>query len=1131
MLPLLLWIGALAGSTQLDHSGRRWLAEDFELSVWDVQRGLPQRSARSITQTPDGVIWIGTFDGLARLSSRGVTVVRGPVPGADTDNAFVSLLTDRAGRLWAGTANDILCLEQETWRAYGAEDGCAQGVVYDLAEDAEGRIVASTAVGLLRLDDGRFEPLPLPPEFAANPEHPRIELDRTGRLWVQGRRALAYLEHDRWTVVASHGAPDAYLALAPARSGGVWVRIDRTLVRHDGRGAQEVHELPPDLEPGDASLCEDPSGNLWVGTFESGLARRSRSGHWSVAREEQGLPNALVPTLFLDGDGNLWAGTSGAGAVRISDPRFRRLHDASQYVDDNVVTALCRATDGVLYFATHSGGLHRIEGQLPREIAAGSGKEVITALTAAPDGGLWIGTDSNGLWRFEHGVARSQRAVPRDFGPITALQGDAEGRLWLAGTDRLGLLDGDTLVLQELPETRIFGLARAASGDVWAATSRGALCSTAEGRFELRAEIAGERSVHSVLADDARRLWFTLDGPELLRLENGVRHSFGPTADFALEEGRLLFSDAIGIWLVGRDRLLRFPHAPECHVPLAFDRSDGLVLGLDRTNGLLDESGRAWLGTSQGLLSFEPHDVHAQERTARIRLHSVVLDGQELHPAGSALVLPADQRDFALRLEASLAPLHCETHFQYRVLPEEAWQDCGDRLAFSKLRAGTFALEARAAFGSGRWSEPLQVTLTLTPRPWERTPVRLALAAGLAALSTFVALWLHRWRLRHLARRAREATLLAQERARAAETLRLVMESVPAQLVSIGPERDLRWSNARFRQAWPQLGATARVSSWIESAGSAGHELEGLLERALRGENTQGSVTLALEQHLDVAFVPQRDPDGTLLGALGLLIDTTERRVLETRLHQAQRLEALGTFAGGIAHDFNNLLAVILGRTELALLELADPRATKEHLDEVLLSGMRARDLVARILTFGRRGTGSGEPCDVALATAETVRRMRGSLPERIRLQVELEPETWAGLDEIQVQQLVSNLASNAVLAMDSRGGTLEVRVARRPDGDVELRVRDEGCGMPPEVLTRAFEPFFSTRAIGSGTGLGLSVVHGIVRECGGSIEVESHPGQGTTFRVRLPAVTHTVREAQRTLTPATTPREPALTA
>jgi PAS domain S-box-containing protein len=238
---------------------------------------------------------------------------------------------------------------------------------------------------------------------------------------------------------------------------------------------------------------------------------------------------------------------------------------------------------------------------------------------------------------------------------------------------------------------------------------------------------------------------------------------------------------------------------------------------------------------------------------------------------------------------------------------------------------------------------------------------------------------------------------------------------------------------------------------------------------------------------------------------------------LEARLRQAQKLEALGTLAGGIAHDFNNLLTAAINYAELARLDAGSPEAVKGHLDEVALAHRRARDLVNRILTFSRRQSQDRSPTALPLVVEEVMRLLRPSLSPSIRVELLLDPTAAPILaNATQVHQVVMNLCANAAQAMSTHGGTLGVCVemAEGPgallDGSarrVRLVVQDTGVGMSPETLGRLYEPFFTTKQPGEGTGLGLSVVHGIVRDHGATISVQSELGRGTRFAVEFPAL------------------------
>jgi nitrogen-specific signal transduction histidine kinase/ActR/RegA family two-component response regulator len=243
-----------------------------------------------------------------------------------------------------------------------------------------------------------------------------------------------------------------------------------------------------------------------------------------------------------------------------------------------------------------------------------------------------------------------------------------------------------------------------------------------------------------------------------------------------------------------------------------------------------------------------------------------------------------------------------------------------------------------------------------------------------------------------------------------------------------------------------------------------------------------------------------------------------ERDRLEGQLRQAQKLEAIGTLAGGIAHDFNNILAAILGYGEMAQKDAAEGSAQRRHIDAAISAGMRAKSLVERILAFSRSGMGERVPVHVQSVVMEALEQLQASLPAGITLQRRLDAGDAAVLgDPTQVHQVVMNLCANAVQAMKSRG-TLSIELERvqldsprcatsmLPDGAyVRLAVRDTGVGIAPQVLERIFDPFFTTKEVGVGTGLGLSLVHGIVTDLGGGIDVQSTQGEGAAFTVYLP--------------------------
>jgi PAS domain S-box-containing protein len=270
------------------------------------------------------------------------------------------------------------------------------------------------------------------------------------------------------------------------------------------------------------------------------------------------------------------------------------------------------------------------------------------------------------------------------------------------------------------------------------------------------------------------------------------------------------------------------------------------------------------------------------------------------------------------------------------------------------------------------------------------------------------------------------------------------------------------------------------------------------------------------------------DTDGRVAGMVGIMLDITDlkkaehqRRQLELQLQQTQKMEALGTLAGGIAHDFNNILAAIIGYTEIVVADTPPEAPARHYLKRVLEAGERARSLVKQILAFSRQGEMEPKPVQLKLIVKEVLNLLRASLPATIEIDRQIESDGAVMADPTQLHQVMMNLGTNAGYAMGQTGGRLSVRLEEvrlgedfkmlhagmRPGNYLKLTVGDTGRGIAPENLTKIFDPFFTTKPKGEGTGMGLSVVHGIVTGLGGLITVDSTPGLGAQFQVYLPAL------------------------
>ncbi len=273
----------------------------------------------------------------------------------------------------------------------------------------------------------------------------------------------------------------------------------------------------------------------------------------------------------------------------------------------------------------------------------------------------------------------------------------------------------------------------------------------------------------------------------------------------------------------------------------------------------------------------------------------------------------------------------------------------------------------------------------------------------------------------------------------------------------------------------------------------------------------------------EATISPMQDSHGRITNFVAVKRDVTREMSLEKQLRQAMKMEAIGTLAGGIAHDFNNILAAILGYGEMARAQVEDNDQLKRDIGQVLKAGNRAKSLVKQILTFSRQGEEAFSPIEVQSIVKEALKLLRSSLPSTIEMEDHVDLDCRAVLaDPTQIHQVLLNCCTNAKHAMEENGGILTVSlseikvtasgsIAACPQLEVgnyvDLSVGDTGCGMDELTQSKIFDPFFTTKEIGKGTGLGLAVVHGIVKQHNGEMSVESKEGQGTVFHLYLPVI------------------------
>ncbi len=359
----------------------------------------------------------------------------------------------------------------------------------------------------------------------------------------------------------------------------------------------------------------------------------------------------------------------------------------------------------------------------------------------------------------------------------------------------------------------------------------------------------------------------------------------------------------------------------------------------------------------------------------------------------------------------------------------------------------------------------------------------------------------------------------AQERARGAYAqLAAILEGSGDLIAAVDRDLVIIAANPAWKEEFARLSGVMvepgmRVEDTLQALPGDKDESLANWRRALSGEFYTVTRSLGdptrVRAEFEITYGPVRDGDGAVVGASQIVRNVTERRKREAEEGEARRLESVGRLAGGVAHDFNNLMTAVIGYAELigSTFEASDPRRADLH--EIERAATRAGELTQQLLAFARQRIVEPRIVDIGLLVEGFSRLLAPLLGPNITLVVRSEPELrQVRLDPAQFEQVVMNLAVNARDAMPG-GGRLVMETANDVRGDVKgvrLTVRDNGTGMEAEVQSRLWEPFFTTKPIGQGTGLGLPTVHGIVHQAGGVIDVESKLGEGTAFHVFLPA-------------------------
>ncbi|MCP3102625.1 ATP-binding protein [Myxococcus sp. K15C18031901] len=1018
----------------------------FSQDSWRSDDGLPQNSLLSLAQTRDGYLWLGTWEGLARFDGARFVVFDKRNTPELRNHTIKALAEDATGVLWVGTDQGLVTYANGRFERAPGASAPLEGVRVEELLVGEGVLWVGTTGGLWQvpLSGGVARQYT---EVDGLPSSTITALAHAGgdnRLWVGTKAGVALMTGGQLEPhpfpVPGPDARPEVTALFRDAAGVLWMGTESGLVSWNGTVARRFTGVDG-LPAGVTSLLSDSRGNLWVGTRRGGLVRRESDG-FSSPLHGAGLADAEVLSLLEDRDGNLWVGTY-SGLFRLRDGPFAT-YGIPEGLSNETVSTVLEDRGGTVWFGTVGGGLFRLrDGRIQHVDDFGGGADaVITALHEAPDGALWVGSNAGAFQYDGQRFVRTAltQGLPDDV--VTAMLIDSHGSAWF-GTRK--------------------GLARVRNGDVTVFGPRQGL-------------------IHPiiVMAEDASgAMWFGSEGGLWRHEEGKGLRRFTVKDGLPGEVVLALLADPDGtVWVGTESGLGRWREG-------AWTRYTVSQQGLydDAVFSIVsDGDGHLWMSSNKGV-----------SRVSRRELDDVA-DGKR----SRLQAMGFDQRD-------GMRSAECNGNTQ-----PSGWRGRDGRLWFTTIQGAIVVdpvrLSASRQAPEVRIEEvrvqgqPVEVVSPVELRPdGSRLDIRFtAFTPGDAARLPF------RYRLvghddGWVKAEVRRATYTGLRPGR----FRFEVQA---------EGRDGQWTEPVTLEVLLEPSLWQRTDFWALFV--LGMGMLGVSVYLLRVGQLK-----ARERWLE-ARVQERTRE---LARANEELESNVRTLRQTQaqLVQAGRMAAVGQLAAGVGHEINNPLAYIVSNLEHAseesdalAKELGDRRDAGPRLREVsqaLREALHGADRVRRIVrdlkTFSRPDDEKQGPVELAEVLDSAVKIAMGELRPRAKVVRDYGDVTWVEGNEARLAQVFLNLLINAAQALpEGRAEENEVRLVTRagPEGWAVAEVRDTGSGIAPESLGRIFDPFYTTKPVGVGTGLGLSLCHAYVTAMGGSISVESELGKGSVFRLML---------------------------
>jgi len=848
----------------------------------------------------------------------------------------------------------------------------------------------------------------------------------------------------------------------------VWITCERGISKISSRrfaNYQRIHGL---LEDEVSALLEYEPGKFILG-HNNGLTFFDGKNFLKVPFSRKNSPGPTVIRVLemeTDADKNIWFTASFAGLAKVNPnhPRHITWYNSQNGLPEQITSLWIDKTANKIWLGTDNGILLltlplKINRQGKVEFSKVAGLPICKPRRMYGDSGKlhYIASHINGLFVYHQVKKQWQNyRIPgnSNANAIYSIKKDNRGRLLIGTLGGLYILEDETL-----------------------------------SRFEFNG-FHIDRPVYFILEDQYHHLWFGTD--------NGVvRWDESSARTYSINEG-----------LIGQET--------------------------NRAAALIDKRRRIWIGTNLGLSIYdEKFDNKSYNRPPKIKLLYIEVSGKEIplkenHP----IQLSSGENTLAFHFQGISFIDETAIRFKNKLEGyEKRWSDEGypykQIVRYINLPPGGYRFHLKARNALGTWSKPVISPKITILKPfystwWFFIIIVLILGGGLyASFRYFSQKKYARLLEKQVEERTRELREAEQQyRSLFEESKDIVfISTIEGKLLDINPA-GLELFGYKTKE--DALGIDSVSEGYFNSEDRNLFKEEiskkGFVkdyEVIFKGKEGEPIITL-------ITATVIRDKQGEIFGFRGIIRDITVQKKLEQQLIQAQKMEAIGTLAGGIAHDFNNILGAIIGYTELVLDDTIPGTLIHQNLENILNAAQRAAELVRQILAFSRQSGQQRQPVILGNIIQEALKLLRSSLPATIDIRESIQAETGTILgDPTQIHQIMMNLAANASHAMKETGGILEVSLQEvflnpqdlphtsslKPGQYLKLMVSDTGHGIQQGILKRIFEPYFTTKKTGEGTGMGLAVIHGIVKRHGGEISVYSEPGKGSSFHILFPKI------------------------